>query len=444
MEKMLQKELKRLFSIQKEEIRGILLDIPKMIKDGTQDKQSDFLMIPSYVAPEQKNFKPQNHIAFSVDLGGSNLRIGIISFFEKKPKILFYKEIKIEKKYFQKDLSQIHLKIAKELKTLWEKIPKEIKAMMTMDYIPLGYTFSYAVSLENINKGKILRVSKNLNNDVVGKNPVEILQNYLNQEKLDFVKVVALLNDTISTQMSANFLNPKIKIGGIIGTGTNFCIAVKTKDIKKKIAKYQTKEMYLNIESGGYSKIPQNIIDKYVDEKTENPKKQLQEKMVSGKYLIIIFKESIKYFQNQNLLEINKKTYQYLTQKFKTEDMSFLEKNFLKNRREVEEFFKQKANTEITEKELRKIFLISKAISDRASLLSALMILGIIKYYDPNFKKEHIVALDGSIYKKYFKMKNRIEKNLKKYSSGKTIEIFEIENGNILGGAFVAYQEYLK
>lgn len=91
-------------------------------------------------------------------------------------------------------------------------------------FVPLGFTFSFPVQQTALDKGTILRWNKDFKcDDVLGKDPVKLLQASLQKKGITQVKVVALVNDTVGTLVAHAYEHPQAMVGLILGTGTNAC-----------------------------------------------------------------------------------------------------------------------------------------------------------------------------------------------------------------------------
>lgn len=94
--------------------------------------------------------------------------------------------------------------------------------------LPLGFTFSFPMSQSSLNSGKLVRWTKGFTCEgVVDQDVVQILTKSINNIPDLKVNICAILNDTVGTLMSCAWLNPKTRIGLIIGTGCNCCYLEK-------------------------------------------------------------------------------------------------------------------------------------------------------------------------------------------------------------------------
>jgi len=159
----------------------------------------------------------------ALDLGGSNFRILSL-------------ELGVNK-YFKMD--QKLYTCSKELMTgsgtkLFDYIANCLHEFLTTqgldttNTIPLGFTFSFPISQQSVNSGKLVKWTKGFTCEgVVNEDIVELMTKAINKIPDLNVKVCVILNDTVGTLMSCSWMNPKTKIGLIIGTGCNCCYVEK-------------------------------------------------------------------------------------------------------------------------------------------------------------------------------------------------------------------------
>lgn len=159
----------------------------------------------------------------ALDLGGSNFRVlelelGINKYFKMDQKIY-----ECSKELMTGSGSKLFDYIAKCLDEF--VTTKGIKSSSTM---PLGFTFSFPMSQLSVDSGKLVRWTKGFMCDgVVDQDVVQILSKSINNIPNLNVKICAILNDTVGTLMSCAWMNPKTRIGLIIGTGCNCCYLEK-------------------------------------------------------------------------------------------------------------------------------------------------------------------------------------------------------------------------
>ena len=162
----------------------------------------------------------------------------------------------------------------------------------------LGFTFSFPVLQNGINRGTLARWTKGFDiEDAIGKDVCQLLQTEIDALHLP-VKVAALVNDTVGTLMARSYTSPGktgTLLGAIFGTGTNGAY-VENLDKVKKLASMKesgydksTGNMIINTEWGSFdnqlSVLPSTAYDKALDAESVNPGIQMFEKRVSGMFL---------------------------------------------------------------------------------------------------------------------------------------------------------------
>jgi len=159
----------------------------------------------------------------ALDLGGSNFRVLKLDLGENK--------------YFK--MSQETYECSKELMNgsgtiLFDYIANclnkfvNAQGLKTNRPLPLGFTFSFPMSQSSINSGELVRWTKGFTCDgVVDQDVVQLLTKSIENIPDLNIQICAILNDTVGTLMSCAWLNPKTRIGLIVGTGCNCCYIEK-------------------------------------------------------------------------------------------------------------------------------------------------------------------------------------------------------------------------
>ncbi|KAK2956079.1 Hexokinase [Blattamonas nauphoetae] len=142
---------------------------------------------------------------------------------------------------------------------------------------PTRQTFSQALFYW----GKEFRAS-----GVIGEDVVMLLQNALNAESLDWVRVIAMSNDTIGVLNCLRMGNDTACISLIVGTGTN---ASYREDIANMQNLSNVPElldhMCINMELGEINLFPKTQEDEELCAQSKNQDVQTLSKQTSGKYL---------------------------------------------------------------------------------------------------------------------------------------------------------------
>lgn len=159
----------------------------------------------------------------ALDLGGSNFRV-----------LKLYLNTNNNFKMIQETYTCSKDLITGSGEKLFDYIANCLKQFVNIHKIkstsamPLGFTFSFPMSQSSIDSGKLLRWTKGFTCDgVVNEDIVQLLTKSINKIGDLNIKVYAILNDTVGTLMSCAWIQPKTKIGLIIGTGCNSCYVEK-------------------------------------------------------------------------------------------------------------------------------------------------------------------------------------------------------------------------
>jgi hexokinase len=159
----------------------------------------------------------------ALDLGGSNFRVLNLELGENKYFKMNQKVYECSKELMNGSGTKLFDYIANCLNDF-----VDAEGLKDNTVLPLGFTFSFPMSQSSINKGDLVRWTKGYTCEgVVGQDVVELLTKSINNIPDLKINICAILNDTVGTLMSCAWLNPKTKIGLIIGTGCNCCYLEK-------------------------------------------------------------------------------------------------------------------------------------------------------------------------------------------------------------------------
>ena len=378
---------------------------------GARPNQSSLKMISSHI-----NILPNGEekgVFFAVDLGGTNLRVLRVTLADGKSSIREYREA-IPKRVMSADSKAEELFdfIADACAQLCIEIPANSAPM------PLGFTFSFPCSQNTIKSGRLLEWTKGFETTgCVGEDPAALLQAALDRKKVP-LSVDAICNDTVGTLMTNAYTKRSkfCKIGVILGTGTN--AAYSDPDLDNLI---------INIEWGGFNKLPRRSrMDISVDESSPNKGKQMLEKMVSGLYLGELFRLAVcECVSPENLPDV------FMTShSIETADIS----NLLTYGTMNSEIF-----SNLDESVIRSLSRIADAVIERSAALAAAALAAVIvKATSGNPERKCEVGIDGSVYTKCHKYKERLMRHLSKHLPGEEITLDFSEDGSGLGAALVA------
>jgi len=210
----------------------------------------------------------------------------------------------------------------------------------------------------------------------------EEFEKYLS-EKFRLSIKVSVINDTVGLILAglSTYYKEQL-VGGIVGTGINFCFFLDKKTV-------------VNLESAGFDKFPLTNTGKMVDKTSDNPHRHLFEKEVGGAYL----------YQHFNLLVGNKP---HLSS---TQALSFLvQKNILPY------------------KELALKLL------ERSAALISCQIAGLYLYKK---QKRLFFIMEGSLFWQGYQYKVFVEKYLKKLVPAAKINFVFIKDSGVVGTCYL-------
>jgi len=263
------------------QLSKIALVFETRIKAGLAHEKQQIKCLPTYI-PLRKFSK--NGRAYVLDLGGSNLRAGIVSC-ENDGLKLIARSPKI-KMPWQRNISFDRQRYLDIQATVLADLNCE-------DSLPLGYCFSYPAEPTPDRDAVLLKWAKGIDiPGTLGKKMGHLLTEHI---KTHFPKInctsVTVINDTVAALLGGMTDGDNTStIGLIAGTGTNMATIIDPVDMPKLAADLKTGPLPVNLESGNFSPAHLTKWDEMVDRNSNNPGEQRFEKAVSGAYLGQIFK----------------------------------------------------------------------------------------------------------------------------------------------------------
>jgi len=262
-----------------------------------------------------------------------------------------------------------------------------------------------------------------------------------------------LINDTVGTLLAGCYQEVKSDtcVGVILGTGTNACYIEKIENIKKLHYPASKDEvMVVNLESGNFGSrldrinidLPLTQWDRILNNESNNPDHQLFEKQVSGMYLGEIVRIIL-----CNMIEsesIFKKLPEFcLNQPYRlsTEDCSYIEKD----NTSILDAVGMKLisfGIESTLEERQFVKSIVHAVASRGATLAATQIAACLKQMNKEHK-EVVIAVDGSLFEKYFGFKEMIEQSLQLLLKHNKFKLILAKDGSGVGAALASFMQKL-
>lgn len=311
--------------------------------------------------------------------------------------------------------------------------------------IPMGFTFSFPVKQEGLNKGILIKWTKGFHaSGVVGKDVVQMLKEAFQRRQFHTsLSPVAILNDTTGTLMSCALTHADVRVGVIIGTGTNACYTEKIENIENFRGDPSKPFMLINLEWGNFGadgKLDDFLteFDKTLNENSGHVGEQIFEKCASGRYLGEIMRLVIEKLVKEKVLFGGYGSELMSTQyMFKSEYITDIEHDPeggpYNNTREVLDKMEIKS---YDEQDLIDLHYIARVVSDRSA---AFVSTGIATVLNKMGFSPVSVGIDGTVYRQHPRYKSLMEENLKCLVKPEIqFKLILSEDGSGQGAAFVA------
>lgn len=247
----------------------------------------------------------------------------------------------------------------------------------------LGHTFSFPSKQTDLYNAKLITWTKEFAvRGVEGKVVNDLLTEALQRNGVRNVRPVAVINDTVATLLAAAYKNASTYIGSIYATGHNTAYLEPYEGEAKP-------RMILNMESGGFNKLLPNKYDRILDEMSEKPGEQRLEKMVSGRYLGVLFGMALA----DGLAEKSDFA-------FTSVDLSAILSDQSMELIEVKRVMKEKIGADFVTQECEWIKAVAEMVVIRSARLVAATYVGVIWHLNGDNVNAQKVAIDGSLYEK--------------------------------------------
>ncbi|ESO12745.1 hypothetical protein HELRODRAFT_105497 [Helobdella robusta] len=403
-------------------------------------ERSSIKMLISYV----QNLPTGREIGefLALDLGGSNFRVLLIHL-NGSPSAF-----RMESKIYPLTDS-IKASVAVELfDYIVDCVDDFLKTVKISHYpVPLGFTFSFPVIQSGLASGRLVQWTKEITCDgVVGEDVVRLLHEAIQRKKTLQVECVALVNDTVGCLMSCAYEDIQTYMAVIIGTGSNASYVEKVRNIEKwqPDADETSDEMIINTEWGGLGDngcidFARGPADYIIDDRSLDKRRQIFEKMISGRYLgevaRLVLLEAVKanllFHQPGRLVEAFTKEYGFLT-KYLSEIESDTGKTHSKTRRILTEL----GVKDLTYDECSLVYKICRVISKRSAYLCAAGIAAVLNNMN---RPEVTIGVDGSLVRCHPTFLDHMLQFTKKLiNPGINIKMRLSEDGSGKGAALIA------
>lgn len=358
------------FILTKDDRRRIRRNFRDALLDGMHGRPSTLKCLPSFLPPPSGREEGQ---WLALDFGGTNLRVMLVRLAGGKAEIVRMKKVSLRRAgvydYTDENTTAEELFdcIAQLILTI---APEEGE-------ISLGHTFSFPARQISVDQARLLAWTKEFAvQNVAGKEVNGLLYDALVRCTAGHIKPVAIVNDTVATLIAAAYETENVTIGSICGTGHNTAVVLPD-------------GMVYNLESGNFDGLPVTEYDWELDLASLAPNTQRLEKMSAGRYLgEIVMRAGV-----ERLPVLGK------GDAFTGEELGMI----LSDSGELcrtKLLMRRKFGADIVQADRAFLRRLTRAVVARSAQMAASTYLGILDVIDPEHKRDHTIAVDGSLYSK--------------------------------------------
>ncbi|NP_001079298.1 glucokinase (hexokinase 4) L homeolog [Xenopus laevis] len=435
------------FHLQEEDLHVLMCRMQAEMERGLHletNEEASVKMLPTYVRSTPDGSEVGDFLA--LDLGGTNFRVMLVKVGED-----LEGQWKVETKHKMYSIPVDAMTGTAEM--LFDYIAECIsdyldQQNMKHKKLPLGFTFSFPVRHEDIDKGILLNWTKGFKaSGAEGNNVVGLLRDAIKRRGDFEMDVVAMVNDTVATMISCYYEDHHCEVGLIVGTGCNACYMEEMSNVE--LVEGEEGRMCVNTEWGAFGDTGELEdfrleYDRVVDEASLNPGQQLYEKMIGGKYMGELVRLVLIKMVNENLLFGGESSEKLKTRgAFETQFVSQIEADTSD--------FKQTLNilrtlgVQATIGDCHAVRLACESVSTRAAIMCSAGLAGILNRMRQSRREELLritVGVDGSVYKLHPSFKDKFHATVLKLTSGCEITFIQSEEGSGRGAALISAVAY--
>ena len=368
-----------------EALQQVAARFEKAMREGLAERPSSLKMLPSFIASPTGGERGE---AIAVDFGGTNVRILRVCLADGEA------QCRKSSRFNLKDPGGAYDFTREETRAeeLFDFIARHVVDALAGESatLPLGHTFSFPCRQEGINRAVLIQWTKEIRTSgVEGRDVTPLLAEALKRQGVRNVRPRAVINDTVGTLLAAAYKLRGVDLGSICGTGHNTCYLEPRHPLTGQ-------PMIVNMESGNFDGVPLTPFDREVNDASDYPGAQLLEKMVSGAYLGEVVLAALRKMTAEGQLPAGARSWDrgtltgvHLTQ-------------VLEDGRDYANT-KTMAQTQLglaglTDEQLGAIRKLVASVAGRSARLVGASFAGVLRYLDPGLEREHVVAIDGSLY----------------------------------------------
>ncbi|EPY88193.1 hypothetical protein CB1_000193020 [Camelus ferus] len=423
------------FQLQEEDLKKVMRRMQKEMDRGLRletHEEASVKMLPTYVRSTPEGSEVGDFL--SLDLGGTNFRVMLVKVGEGEEG-----QWSVKTKHQMYSIPEDAMTGTAEMLTatsvcifqLFDYISECIsdfldKHQMKHKKLPLGFTFSFPVRHEDIDKGILLNWTKGFKaSGAEGNNIVGLLRDAIKRRGDFEMDVVAMVNDTVATMISCYYEDRRCEVGMIVGTGCNACYMEEMQNVE--LVEGDEGRMCVNTEWGAFGdsgELDEFLLeyDRVVDENSLNPGQQLYEKLIGGKYMGELVRLVLLKLVDEDLLFHGEASEQLRTRgAFETRFVSQVER------------------PSATDCDI--VRHACESVSTRAARMCAAGLAGVINRMRESRSEDVMritVGVDGSVYKLHPSFKDRFHTSVRRLTPSCEITFIESEEGSGRGAALIS------
>ncbi|XP_037536849.1 hexokinase-4 [Nematolebias whitei] len=431
------------FTLNKEDLEEVMRRMQHEMSRGLRletHEEASIKMLPTYVCSTPEGSEVGDFLA--LDLGGTNFRVMLVKVGEDEER-----SFKVKTKHQMYSIPEDAM--TGTAKMLFDYIAECMSDFLDKHHIkhkklPLGFTFSFPVRHEDLDKGILLNWTKGFKaSGAEGNNVVGLLRDAIKRRGEFEMDVVAMVNDTVATMISCYYEDRSCEVGMIVGTGCNVCYMEELRTVE--LVEGEDGRMCVNTEWGAFGDNGELEdfrleYDRVVDEASINPGHQLYEKLISGKYMGELVRLVLMKLVNENLL-FNGEASELLKTRgsFETRFVSQVESDS-GDRKQIYNILSS-LGVLPSELDCDIVRLVCESISTRSAHMCGAGLAGVINQMRERRSQDVLkitVGVDGSVYKLHPYFRERFHKAVRELTPHSEIAFIQSEEGSGRGAALIS------
>jgi hexokinase len=369
------------------ELASAAKEFSRSMEEGLSGRPSCLKMLPSFISGPTGEERGE---VMAVDFGGTNVRIlrasldgsGGIAVLGRERFPLRDPDRGVDYTSASTSAAELFGYIARKAAEL---------APEGRDY-PLGHTFSFPCAQDGINSARLIHWTKEIKTSgVLDRDVNALLAEALSARNATRVRPVAVINDTVGTLLAAAYERRGVDIASICGTGHNSCYIEPAHPLTGRA-------MIVNMESGNFDGLRRTEWDIRLDESSDRPGAQRTEKMASGHYLGEVVLQVLSSMAGAGFIPASEALGRRGALGGADLDAVIADGEELA---ETARVARSSLGLDGLDREsLAAIRDIARAVGRRSARAVAATFSGALLRIDPKIAREHVIAIDGSLYER--------------------------------------------